>query len=183
MKYLLDDSGECQTLKIGETTPDFVLQTEKGEQWRLSDQLGKVTGLLFYPQNETLVCTRQMCSVRDNWTDYLETKAAVVGISPGTAEEHRKFSQRHRLPLPLFADRGREITKIYGQHWFFPIQITRAIVIVDAQGVIHHRKIILRAFRPTDREILASIYAAQTDALHNHFNHILKEAKEKTNSY
>lgn len=55
---------ETDLKSIDVEAPDFVLKTEKGENWRLSDYLGNVVALLFYPQNETLVCTRQLCSVR-----------------------------------------------------------------------------------------------------------------------
>lgn len=176
---LQDDLTDSSILKVGDKAPDFILRTETEKEWQLSGQFGNVTALLFYPQNETLVCTRQMCSVRDNWANYLGTKANVVAISPGTSEEHRRFSQRHRLPLPILADVGREITRIYVRHWLMPVQFTRAILVVDAQGFIRHRQIMLRAFRPTDKSVIASIYAARTDFLHEHFNHILNESRER----
>ena len=179
MNDLFNNSIKGSQLNIGDKAPDFVLETEEGKIWRLSEQLGKVTALLFYPKNETLVCTKQLCSVHDNWADYLETKASVVGISPGEPEDHRKFSRRHRLPLRILADADRTITKIYGRHWLMPVQITRAIVIVDAQGFIRCRRIMLRAFRPTDRGVIASIYAARTDFIHEQYSHIINEAREK----
>ena len=182
MKSLEYVSEENFFVKVGDPAPDFALDSIKGEKWRLSEQLGKVTALLFYPKNETLVCTKQMCSIRDNWSEYLETKAEVVGISPGTIEDHRSFSQRHRLPLTLLADTKREVTGRYGWHWIFPVQLTRAIVVIDANGIIRYRKVMLRAFRPTDKGILKSIYAARTDALHNRFDIILKESKERIKS-
>lgn len=83
-----ENHGIIYTEEVGEKAGDFVLKNQTGENWRLSDYLGQVVALLFYPKNETLVCTKQLCSVRDNWTDYLETKAVVVGISPATVEEH-----------------------------------------------------------------------------------------------
>lgn len=176
---LQDDITDSPTLKIGDKAPNFVLLAETGKEWRLSDQFGKVTALLFYPKNETLVCTRQMCSVRDNWLDYLETKAVVIGVSPGTIKEHRHFSRRYRLPLPILADPRREITKIYGKHRLLPIQLTRAVVIIDAHGFIRYRQIMLRAFRPTDRSVITSIYAARTDFLHEHISRIVGEARER----
>ena len=169
---LFDDSSEVSGIAVGEKAPDFTLFSSSGEEWRLSEQNGKVTALLFYPKNETLVCTRQLCSVRDSWTDYLETKASVVGISPATIEEHLQFSKNYRLPLPLLADIDRKITGLYGKHWLVPVRFTRAIVIVDAKGIVRHRKIMLRAFRPTDKSVLASIYAARTDLLDEHYETI-----------
>ncbi len=164
MFILSEDIAERALKSINVKAPDFVLKTEKGENWRLSDYLGNVIALLFYPQNETLVCTRQLCSIRDNWTDYLQTKAIIVGISPATSEEHSSFGQHYKLPIPLLADNERKITQIYGKHWLMPIFLTRAIVIIDAKGYVRTRQIMIRAFRPTDRKVITSILAARADA-------------------
>ena len=153
------------SVAVGEKAPDFELQTEKGEKWRLADYAGNVIALLFYPKDETLVCTRQMCSVRDNWHDYLKTKALVVGVSPGTIAEHRSFAERHRLPVSLLADEDRSVTQTYGFHWLLPTFLMRTIVIIDAQGFIRSRKVMLRAFRPDDRAVITSIYKARADLL------------------
>lgn len=156
-------SGEIAA--VGTSAPDFMLYTDEDRTWRLSDHDGKVRVLLFYPQNETLVCTKQLCSVRDNWQDYLETKAEIVGISPSTSQENREFSQQRQLPIPLLADPGRTVTTLFGEHWLFPVQLTRAIVVVDAQGTIRSRRVMLRAFRPSDADVITSIYAARGDVL------------------
>lgn len=161
----VDDSREKAA--IGQAAPDFELRTDDNQNWRLSDSLGRVTVLLFYPQNETLVCTKQLCSVRDHWSDYLATKASIVGISPGTPDEHRSFSKSRKLPIPLLADPDRATTKIFAQHWLFPVSLTRAIVVIDAKGVIRNRDIMLRAFRPSDQKIITDIYAARVDAFTN----------------
>lgn len=150
---------------VGATAPDFTLSTETGDKWRLSDQLGKITVLLFYPKSETLVCTKQLCSVRDYWEEYLKSKAAVVAVSPGTIEEHLRFSDKYSLPMPILADENRLITKIYCEQRFIPINFIRAVFVIDARGIIRKRMILLRAFRPDDREILAAIRSARTDAM------------------
>ena len=164
---------------VGMKAPDFQLKTETNTIWRLSDNAGKVVVLLFYPKNETLVCTKQLCSVRNNWLDYLSTKAVIVGISPGNSAEHRKFSQRHALPIPLLADVGALVTETYGAHWLFPTFFMRTIVIVDAKGIIRDRKTMLRAFRPTDRSVIASIYEARADLLTEKYNSIMSNAKKR----
>ncbi len=163
------------SVAVGESAPDFELRTEKGEKWRLSAYLGKVVAMLFYPKDETLVCTKQLCSVRDNWTDYLATKALVVGISPGAIEDHRTFAESHRLPIPLLADVDRSVTETYNFHWLFPSVFTRAIVIVDAKGIIRSRKVMLRAFRPTDRSVITEIYAARADLLSEKYDSLTKK--------
>lgn len=164
-------------MKIGTLAPDFTLKAENGHEWRLSDHAGKVVVLLFYPQDETLVCTRQMCSLRDHWEDYLETKAEIVGISPGEAEQHGAFAANHRLPLRLLSDPGREITSVYGGHGLFPLSFTRAIVVIDADGIIRTRRVMLRAFRPTDRSVITAIYKARGDAILDEYAEILRKRK------
>lgn len=151
--------------KVGEEAPDFILNDTEGHPWRLSDNRGQVVALLFYPQDETLVCTKQMCSVRDNWADYLDTGANIIGISDGTIVEHTQFAAHHRLPLPLLADSGNDITKIYSHHWWMPAKLTRAIVIIDAEGRIVSREVMFRAFRPNDDAVIAAILSARTNQL------------------
>lgn len=176
---LQTSAGRNSILQIGDCAPDFVLNSTTGGAWRLSEHSGEVVVLLFYPKNETLVCTKQMCSLRDNWTDYLKTKAVVIGVSPGTIEEHKEFSQRHLLPIPILADASREITKIYCRHPLLPVGTTRAVVIVNAKGIVSYRKVMFRAFRPTDKSVIASIYAARTEAIVERSLGIIKKANEK----
>jgi peroxiredoxin len=156
--------GRQTSVSVGDAAPDFTLKTGQGEDWRLSQHLGSVVVLLFYPQNETLVCTRQLCSVRDNWENYLDTRAVIVGISPSMPSEHNDFSKRLGLPIQLLADRNRDTTRIYARHWLFPLSFTRSVVVIDAKGVVRTRDIMLRAFRPSNDKIITDIYAARGDA-------------------
>ena len=152
-------------INVGDAVSDFALPSANGEEWRLSANLGRVVALLFYPGNETLVCTKQLCSVRDNWRNYLDTGAEVVGVSPGTVEAHFQFAEHHNLPLTLLADTNRNITKVYGKHFWMPIWATRAVVVVDAKGIVRYKNVMVRALRPSDDEVLAAIHLAKYDAL------------------
>jgi peroxiredoxin Q/BCP len=151
------------TLGVGRAAPDFQLQTETGEYWRLSAQRGRIVVLLIYPKDETFVCTRQMCSLRDNWEHYARTGAMIVGVSPGTAGDHKSFSEHHSLPIPLLADVERRVTDTYSTHWFYPPYFMRTVVVIDAKGVIRKRDVMLRTFRPTDNSVIASIYSARAE--------------------
>lgn len=163
-----------QSVEVGKEAPDFELTANTGEAWRLSDHRGSVVALLFYPGDETLVCTRQLCSVREHWEDYLRTKAEVIGVSPGSPEQHSAFAEHHRLPIHLLADEDRGVTELYGSHWLFPTVLMRSIVVVDAEGIVRTRRSMLRAFRPTDRSVLTAIYAARGDALKDRYERLTK---------
>ncbi|NOT46387.1 MAG: peroxiredoxin [Acidobacteria bacterium] len=166
-------------VEIGNPAPDFELTANTGEKWRLSEQRGNVIALLFYPGDETLVCTRQMCSIREHWEDYLRTKATVIGISPGSPEEHSAFAENHRLPIHLLADEDGSVTEDYCSHWLFPTFFMRAIVIVDAKGIVRTKRSMLRAFRPTDRSVITAIYSARGDDLEERYARIKSNVKSK----
>ncbi|MGQ0543490.1 MAG: peroxiredoxin [Blastocatellia bacterium] len=101
---------EWQPVRVGSESPDFILKNETGGDWRLADHRGNVVVLLFYPRNETLVCTKQLCAVRDHWGKYIETKAEIVGISPAEPADHAAFAEKYSLPIPLLADPERAVT-------------------------------------------------------------------------
>lgn len=148
---------------VGTQAPDFTLQDGEGREWQLSDKRGQVVALLFYPGNETFVCTKQLCSVRDHWSEYIATGAEIVGVSAGTVESHQAFANHHNLPLTLLADTGGNVTKRYTGQWWMPRWMSRAIVVVDAEGIVRHRRIMLGAFRPRDKWVVAAIYSANFD--------------------
>lgn len=146
---------------VGSPAPDFALRDGDGAEWRLSDSRGRVVVLLFYPGDETPVCTRQMCSVRDRWEDYAATGAEVVGISMDAPESHRRFAEHHALPLRLLADTGGEVSRAYNALSWLPGRSARAVVVIDKAGIIRHHKVQpLSLFRPKDDEVLEAIRKA-----------------------
>lgn len=166
------ESSKSVIVRVGDRAPDFCLKTDQGQDWRLADYSGRVVVLLFYPGDETIVCTRQLCSIRDNWASYLATKAVIVGISPGTPGGHHAFSQRRHLPISLLADPNRNITRTYSQHWLLPVNFMRAVVVIDAGGIIRTSQTMMRIFRPSDERLLTDIYKARGDALGDEYTQI-----------
>lgn len=156
-------SGQVGT-RVDQQAPDFTLRDTDGTEWRLSEQRGQVVVLLFYPGDETPVCTKQLCSVRDRWGDYTATGAQVVGISTDSIESHRKFVENRRLPLRLLSDEAGTVTKLFGVRSWIPGRSARAVLVIDADGVIRHRKVEpLSLFRPNDDQIISAIHSAQYD--------------------
>jgi len=144
------------------TAPDFELLDGQGAIWRLSEHSGRVVVLLFYPGDETPICTRQMCSVRDRWADYLATGAEVVGISANTVESHKSFTEHHDLPLRLLADVDRRVADLYGAQSLIPGKVARSVFVIDAKGVLRYRDVRpLGLFRPKDDEVIRAIREAQ----------------------
>jgi peroxiredoxin Q/BCP len=121
----------------GDRAPDFELEGTGGS-FRLSDHRGERVVLLFYPGDNTAVCTKQFCSYRDNAEAFGALDATVVGISSQGVASHRDFAAKHDLNVPLLADEGGGVAKAYGAH--APLVGTkRAVVIVDEDGIVRHR--------------------------------------------
>ena len=150
--------SETGRARVGTEAPDFSLPDGDGREWRLSDQRGKVVVLLFYPGDETPICTKQLCSVRDRWEDYRATGAEVVGISTNSVESHKAFAEHHELPLRLLADTDGRVRAIYGALSLLPNRTARSVFVIDPAGVVRYRKVQpLGLFAPKDDETLAEI--------------------------
>lgn len=149
-------------MKIGDTAPNFSLKDGHGDQWNLSEQRGKTVVLLFYPGDDTPVCTKQLCSVRDNWEQYKATGAEVVGISTDSVKSHKDFADKYNLTLRLLSDETGEVNKLYEATSWLPGRSARAVVVIDKDGRIAYHKVqSLSLFRPKDDEILEAIRQAE----------------------
>ena len=122
--------------RAGEPAPDFELDGTDGS-FRLSDHRGERVVLLFYPGDNTAVCTKQFCSYRDNAEAFGALDATVVGISSQGVESHLGFSEKHGLNVPLLADEDGAVARSYGAHAV--VGTKRAVIIVDEEGIVRHR--------------------------------------------
>ena len=123
--------------RVGDKAPDFELPGTDGP-FRLSEHLGRRVVLLFYPGDNTPVCTRQFCSYRDRSEDFGKLDAVVVGISAQDLASHEQFKAQHGLNVPLLADVDSAVAKAYGAH--APVVGTRrAVIVIDEQGIVRHR--------------------------------------------
>jgi peroxiredoxin len=145
----------------GNSAPDFTLKDGEGGDWTLGDHRGKTVVLLFYPGDNTPVCTAQLCSVRDHWSEYQATGAEVVGISTDTVESHKGFGEKHQLPLRLLSDPRSEVSAKYGMKSWLPGRSARGVVVIDKEGKIAYSKVQpLSLFRPADADVLEVIRGA-----------------------
>jgi peroxiredoxin Q/BCP len=123
--------------KVGDAAPDFELEGTTGP-FRLSDHAGERVILLFYPGDNTPVCTRQFCSYAERAEEVDGLGAIVVGISSQDLDSHEEFVAKHGLNVPLLADTSGKVATLYGAHARF-IGTRRAVVIVDEKGIVQHR--------------------------------------------
>ena len=129
-------------VEVGDTAPQFTLVDQSGEKWALKDHRGAPVVIFFYPKDETPGCTTQSCDVRDNWSEFTELGAAVVGISPDDEHSHAAFAARHNLPHTLLADPTRKVIDKYGAYGEKSMYgkkfmgVIRSSVVIDARGKV-----------------------------------------------
>lgn len=129
-------------LKEGDKAPYFSGVDQKGNKISLDDFEGKTVILFFYPKDDTEGCTKEACSLRDEYRYLNDSNYAVIGVSADDLHSHDKFANKYNLPYPLIADTDMKIIKAYdvwGQKMLaghIYDGIVRTTFIIDAEGYI-----------------------------------------------
>ena len=128
-----------KTLNLGDKAPQFTLPTADGRQVSLSDYRGRQPVVVyFYPKDDTPGCTAEACAFRDQYEDFKQAGAEVIGISSDAPEAHAKFASKHRLPFLLLSDRDGAVRKAYGVPATLGLLPGRVTFVVDREGIIRH---------------------------------------------
>jgi peroxiredoxin Q/BCP len=141
---------------VGDVAPGFTLPGTEGRDYQLSDYAGQPVVLVFYPGDDTPVCTRQLNTYNDGLDQFTELGAQVLAISPQDVTSHDAFSAKHGFAFPLLADTDKQVAGLYGT--LGPIGFPRrSVFIVDKGGVIRyvHRAIAGLTYRPVNELVSA----------------------------
>jgi peroxiredoxin Q/BCP len=136
---------------VGDRAPAFTLPATGGTSVSLSDFAGKPVVLVFYPGDDTPVCTKQLNSYNDDLGEFEALDAHVLGISPQNVDSHDRFAGKHGFRFPLLADTDKAVAGLYGT--LGPLGFPRrSVFIVDGDGVIRyaHRAIAGLTYRPVN---------------------------------
>lgn len=141
---------------IGDKAPDFTLRGTGGESYSLSSYRGRPVVIVFYPGDDSPVCTKQLNSYNDELAAFNDVGAQVLAISAQDLDSHEKFASRHGFRFPLLADTDKQVADAYGTvgPLGFP---RRSVFVVDRHGVITyaHRAIAGLTFRPVSELVTA----------------------------
>jgi thioredoxin-dependent peroxiredoxin len=125
-------------LEIGDTAPGFTAKDTNGNTVSLANFAGRPVVLYFYPKDDTPGCTKEACSFRDNYQQYLSKNITVLGVSMDDEDSHKAFSDKFSLPFQLLADTDGAITRAYdvvgeknGMHYS-----KRVTYLINADGAI-----------------------------------------------
>ncbi|MDX1555764.1 MAG: peroxiredoxin [Xanthomonadales bacterium] len=147
-------------LKIDHPAPEFELEDESGKTFSLREQRGEMVLLVFYPGDDTPVCTRQLCDYRDGIEAFRDLGVRVIGISRDDADSHRAFKAKHQLPFTLLSDPHLEVAEKYESKGMLGMK--RSVFLIDEKGMIRYLHIeTLPVFRRAKEEILEAIERVQ----------------------
>lgn len=144
------------SVSVGDIAPDFTLPGTGGT-YTLSQYRGQPVVLVFYPGDDTPVCTKQLNTYNDDLSEFTHVGAQVLAISAQDIASHETFAQKHGFGFPLLADVDKSVAQSYGTvgPLGFP---RRSVFVVDEAGVViyAHRAIAGLTFRPVS-EIIEAI--------------------------
>ncbi|HBZ69554.1 MAG TPA: peroxiredoxin [Deltaproteobacteria bacterium] len=142
--------------KVGDPAPDFTLPSTQGSV-RLSDRLAKQPVLLvFYPGDDTPVCTKQLCNYRDHLDVFSGLGVEVLAINPQSESSHTAFAKKHALPFPLLSDAGGVVCGEYGALSLFGMA-KRALVLVGQDGRVKWRRTDFPLFHQTADDVRRAV--------------------------
>ncbi|CAB4363655.1 MAG: redoxin domain-containing protein [Actinobacteria bacterium] len=148
------------SISIGDVAPAFSLASNSGETVSLADFSGRPVVVVFYPGDDTPVCTRQLNTYNDDLSQFEALNSQVLAISAQSVDSHQRFSTKHGFKFPLLADTDKSVAGAYGT--LGPLGFPRrSIFIIDGDGIVRyvHRAIAGLTFRPVSElvEVLASL--------------------------
>lgn len=143
-------------LKLNDAAPDFTLADDQGGEFTLSQHRGEKVLLVFYPGDNTPVCTAQLCEYRDGIEAFEGLGVKVVGISKDDAASHQQFRDKHHLPFTLLSDPGLKVAALYDSKGMLGMK--RSVFLVDGHGLIRYLHVeSLALFRRSKDELVSAI--------------------------
>ena len=125
-------------LQIGDKIPNFTAKDTNNNDFDSTTIVGqKPVVIYFYPKDNTPGCTAQACSFRDQYQDFTDLGAEVIGISGDSVSSHEKFAKRYKLPFLLLADSAGKLRKLFGVKTnLLGLIPGRVTYVADKDGVI-----------------------------------------------
>lgn len=148
------------SVAVGDQAPDFSLPGTGGRNYSLSEFAGRPVVLVFYPGDDTAVCTKQLNTYNNELAAFEQVGAQVLAISAQDMDSHEDFSRRNGFGFPLLADTEKSVATLYGT--LGPLGFPRrSVFVVDGTGIVRyvHRAIAGLTFRPVE-ELVAAVKSA-----------------------
>ena len=144
------------SIQVNEKAKNFSLIDDSGQAFQLSDYAGQRMLLVFYPGDNTPVCTAQLCDYRDGIEVFADLGVQVVGISADDTESHRRFREKHDLPFVLLSDPDLSVAEAFGCKGLMGMK--RGVFLLDEAQVCRYAHVeTVAIFRRKREELIEAI--------------------------
>jgi thioredoxin-dependent peroxiredoxin len=140
---------------LNEKAPDFTLPDSDGKNVSLSDYKGKKLLIVFYPGDETMVCTKQLCSYSSGFEDFQKLGVEIIGINMDSVESHKKFKDKYKLAFPLLSDPEGIVCSKYDAKGLLGVK--RSTYLLDESQCIIFENEVLPVFYKDKDDIMGAI--------------------------
>ncbi len=137
-------------LAVGTPAPAFRLADQTGATVELAALRGRPVVLVFYPGDDTTICTKQLCEIRDDWGQFERLGTVVFGVNGQGPGAHAKFLAKYRFPFPLLVDSGWEVCRAYQCGWGL---VRRTVYVIGPDGRIAYAQ----RGKPSTAEIVTAV--------------------------
>lgn len=143
-------------LRAGDRAPDFTLPSTQGEISLAARLADRPVLLVFYPGDDTPVCTKQLCDYRDNLSVFEDLEVDVLAINPQSLDSHERFAAKHSLPFPVLSDTGKKVCQSYGAIGMLGAA-KRALVLIGRDGRVRWARSDWPIFHQSAKDIREAI--------------------------
>jgi len=141
---------------VAEIAENFTLKDQNGLEFQLYDNLDKRNLLVFYPNDDTPVCSRQLLNYNDYLTEFVQNNIRIVGINTNTVKSHISFCNKLGLKFPLLSDINKDVSRKYKALNLLGIN-KRKLVLIDTDKRIVFKKTVFPSFYLDGEQILKEL--------------------------
>ena len=138
---------------IAKLAPNFILKDQFGKEFELYKNLDRNVLLVFYPKDDSLVCSRQLADYNRNLDLFKKNDINVVGINIESSGSHQSFCDKLGLNFPILSDTDKKVSKAYDALTFVGVNKRKLILINSSKNVVFEKSV-FNFHYPTVEEIL-----------------------------
>ncbi len=135
---------------------DFTLPDQNGNDFTLSEKVGKYLLLVFYPKDDSLICTKQLCNYNNEFETFIENQISIAAISVDSIKSHNSFAKKHNFQFPILSDESKEISDKYEALNIIGLN-KRKLVLVNSNLEILYENSVLPFFYNSADKVISEI--------------------------
>lgn len=100
-------------MKVGDIVPDFTLPDQNGKDFNIYQNLDRNILLVFYPKDNTLVCSNQLRDYQINIEKFSNFNIQPVAVNIADTNSHKSFCEEINVRFPILSDSDKKVSKLF----------------------------------------------------------------------